>query len=327
VHLIQNQPTQDNYADELTVPPMGWESIEVSISDAPAMMRLLGPRGEPLDELLVEPETLSLERAGGVQFKTNPATPNLAATISAYAYRKGEPVISGLRPRTVQPIFGPKLFQGLVGNVASGVMTQLFSSAVPSIWGGVYLRLHNVIGDPDWHFQVAWTNLGQAGPVFDFYGFAGQERVIVLPVLGDTITVSGRQGSGAVKSITPIAYLTNLAPFSLWSIAAKNVLVHVEGQVIPAGIGQTLVFDLPLFAGAAALSAIHTGPSAQVVFELRGFDEAGNVISRPYNSGPAAKNVPFAAAVDLAPHRVQLIATNQDAANSATIYVTVTASV
>jgi hypothetical protein len=334
VHLIQNQPTQANYVDALTVPGEGWEEIAVNVLDVPVVMRVLARNGAYADEMLVDAgQVLTLRGVGGVQFKTNPALPNTPGRIYAYARRKGEPSFGVPAPRSLSSIVGPLLFQGTTA-VASALTTSIFSLAsIPANWQTVFLRVLTA-GDPaGWHFTATWKVGGANGQttfVYDFYCRAAapdSSAALVLPVFGDTLILQAIHHQGAAKNITVQAYLSNLPAFQVWGFGAKTILAHVEAQAIAAS-GSTTI-NLPFYAGPAFASFFQQGPSTKVTAEIQGLDDAPAPakISRPWNSGPQPANTtPTAislAQFTLAPHINNLLITNNDAANATTVFCTV----
>jgi hypothetical protein len=316
VHLIQSAPTQANYSDALTVPPQGWDGIEVSIGAAACIMQLITPHEGVLDEILVQPGTLSLGNVGGVRFKTNPATPGLAAVIDAYAARRGEPVIGGLSARDQLPsIFGPTLFNGVVSVPNGAPLRTLFTSPVPGNWASLLLRFVQPGAGEQWHYQAQWTHSGNPIVNFDFYTWTTPNTpTIAIPILGDTLTLTARHTAVSAQDLTVQAYLSNFAPFSVWQ-RSEWTLLFVSQSFSP---GLTFI-SLPLFAGSATLWL--TGTPTNLTLDIQGLDEAGTIISRPI-SGLAFPSISFQENVVLPPHRNQL-GINNGTAGAVTVNITV----
>jgi hypothetical protein len=310
VHLIQSAPTQANYSDALTVPPQGWDGIEVSISAAACIMQLITPHEGVLDEILVQPGTLSLGNVGGVRFKTNPATPGLAAVIDAYAARRGEPVIGGLSARDQLPsIFGPTLFNGVVSVPNGAPLRTLFTSPVPGNWASLLLRFVQPGAGELWHYQAQWTHSGNPIVNFDFYTWTTPNSpTIAIPILGDTLTLTARHTAVAAQNLTVQAYLSNFAPFSVWQRSEWTLLFF--SQLVSPGANST---SLPLFAGQTQIW-VNAGVAANMLLDVIGRDEAGTLLSRPLEGLPFP-SISFGQSFILPPHRNAVQVTNNTAGN------------
>ncbi len=335
MQAISGKKTQASYVTALTIQPFEWEAIEVVIEDAPVMMQLFEndehrggyQGGDWRSELLVDPTNLTLEKVGGVRFRTNPDAPNLAGTVFAVARTKDDPVVAGLKPREHDKFFGPQAFNALTDIAAGAGLVKVFDSSVPDIWGAVYLGLSCAPfgGAADWHFQVVWTRGGTKVAVADFYTFDLPDtaadpasEIIVLPVLGDAFTLYARHNAGGTKSLTTHAYLVNMPAFSYWGTSQSAALLHVEGQPLPVGASP---FNLPLYAGQASLilTAGGIGAGATVALDLTGKDEAGTVISRGISNlltAAATGTLRGGGALDLLPHRNTMVVTNNGVAGT-----------
>jgi len=101
VDTINNLLTLASYDNTLTLGPDAYEQISISVWNNTVVMQIFDAPGGHYQqgnwgvEILVSPSSLTLQRCGGVRFKTNPAAGSSAGRIVAQAWRSGEPLIGG----------------------------------------------------------------------------------------------------------------------------------------------------------------------------------------------------------------------------------------
>src|SRR5262249_4926977 len=99
---IQNVQTQTAYASALTLGPDDYEGISASIWNQTCWYQVwqldsgghhqLGDWGA---EIASAPSAFTIQRCGGIRFRTNPNTPSSPAIVNAWAWKDSEPVIIG----------------------------------------------------------------------------------------------------------------------------------------------------------------------------------------------------------------------------------------
>lgn len=96
---IDNELTQAEYANALTLGPDAYEAISISVWNESVVMQVYDKpdghqqQGSWGSEQLVAPSSVTIQRAAGVRFRTNPG--GAAGRIVASAWREGEPLVTG----------------------------------------------------------------------------------------------------------------------------------------------------------------------------------------------------------------------------------------
>lgn len=176
MQIIDNQTTQANYANALTVGPDNFEALSVSVWNATvaAQFFTLGSNGDWQvggwgDEILLAPSAVTVERCGGARFRTNPATPASVGQINAYAWKEGEPVIGGGLQLTGTLATTGAFIPG--GNVITGSV----SSAGALVAGSGFAPVRNAQGD----YTITFTTAFASPPVILVTMFPAGASVLI----------------------------------------------------------------------------------------------------------------------------------------------------
>jgi hypothetical protein len=313
VDIIAAQQTGTDYTTQCTIDARAYQTIEISIRGVPCIMQPIDKDGAPLDEILVEPGVLTIEGFGGVRFKNNPLTQSAAATISAYAWREGEPTIAGLAARDqLSNIWGPIMLDA--GGNFTGTALHILNIGQKSSYhapvGGGFINTQNRFTvPPGWlsmfisvllqndfkiHLQLNWYNFaGDLVGTTDLYrdqafGGGNTPLQVNVPVLGDQVEFWCQLSQGFNTTGTIKATLTNIEPWTLWN-SSPNATLNLAGvtewtliminQVVVAN-GVTVDTPLPSYAGPADVNlTVYQAGGAPVtdrtvVATIRGEDQA-----------------------------------------------------
>jgi microcystin-dependent protein len=102
MQYIANVSTLAGYDPTLTIAPSNYEALSYAIWNNTCAVQFfrLGASGgfqdgDWSDEIFISPSSGNVTRCGGIRFRTNPNTPTTPGLINAWAWKAGEPQISG----------------------------------------------------------------------------------------------------------------------------------------------------------------------------------------------------------------------------------------
>lgn len=192
--LISNQTTQTNYVDALTLGPDEFDYLSYSVWNATVAAQAfdlssagawqLGSWGQ---EVLLPPASGILQRAGGIRFRTNPATPAAPGIVSVWGIKSGGAQWIG----GVQLVGTLSSGGGFTPPATSAMLTGIVSGAGAILGGTGFTVVRTALGI----YAVTFTTAFAAAPTV--LATSAVQNGIIVSV--DLVTTTGFR----LENVTP----------------------------------------------------------------------------------------------------------------------------